>query len=149
MAVRRDDPYAAFNYRVTVTAKSGIDIRGAFSDVTGLSTEVTYADYREGTDPNHVRKVPTLYKVGDITLKRGLIAQLELFQWMDQVRKGNQDAKATVVIELRAENGADVVATWRLTNARPQKWTGPTLGAKSTEVAMEELVLVCEDMVFE
>ena len=149
MAVRRDDPYAAFNYKVTATVKAGLEVRGSFSDVTGLSTEVTYAEYREGTEPNHVRKVPTIYKVGDITLKRGLIGQLELYQWMDLVRKGNQDAKATVVIELRAENGTDVVATWTLSNARPQKWTGPTLGAKSTDVAMEELVLVCEDMVLE
>lgn len=149
MAIQRDDPYAAFNYRVTITTKAGLEIRGAFSDVSGLSTEVTYADYREGTDAaNHGRKVPTTYKVGDITLKRGVIGSLDLYQWMDLVRKGNMDAKATVVIELRAENGTDVVCTWQLSNARPSKWTGPTLGAKSTEVAMEELALVCEDLVF-
>lgn len=150
MAIVREDPYAAFNYRVTITPRSGTEIRGGFSDVSGLSTEVTYAEYREGTDPaNHVRKVPTIYKVGDITLKRGLLGSLDLYAWMDLVRKGNQDARATVVIELRAEAGDSVVATWVLRNARPSKWTGPTLGAKSTDVAMEELGLVCEDMSFE
>ena len=65
----RKDPYAAFNFHVTITPKESIgDIEGGFSDVTGLSSEVTYADYREGTDArNHVRKVPTIYKVSDIT----------------------------------------------------------------------------------
>ena len=150
MAIVREDPYAAFNYRVTIVPKAGNEIRGGFSDVSGLNTEVTYAEYREGTDPaNHVRKVPTIYKVGDITLKRGLIGSTDLYAWMDMVRKGNQDARATVLIELRAEAGDAVVASWKLSNARPSKWTGPTFGAKSTDVAMEELGLVCEDMTFE
>ena len=149
MAVDRNDPYAAFNFRVTITPRAGNEVRGAFSDVSGLSTEVTYADYREGTDArNHARKVPTVYKVGDITLKRGVMGKLDLFQWMELVRTGNQDARATVVIQMLAEDGTDA-AMWTLTNARPSKWTGPTFGATSTNVAMEELVLVAEDMQFE
>jgi hypothetical protein len=37
--------------------------------------------------------------------------------------------------------------TWRLMNARPIKYTGPTLNAKGgTDVAMEELVLACESL---
>ncbi len=149
MAVLREDPYAAFNYRVTITPRSGDEIRGGFSDVTGISSDVTYAEYREGTDPrNHVRKIPTMYKVGDITLKRGLIGSLDLYAWFELVRTGQQDAKATIVIQLFAEDGAEV-AKWKLTNARPSKWTGPTLGAKSTEVGMEELVLVAESLEYE
>ena len=149
MAILRDDPYGAFNYKVTITPKSGDEIRGAFSDVTGLSTEVTYAEYREGTDAgNHTRRVPTTYKVGDITLKRGLIGSLDLYKWIDLVRKGDQSARATVLIELKNESATETIASWQLSGARPSKWTGPTLGAKSTEVAMEELTLVCEDMQF-
>ena len=57
---------------------------------------------------------------------------------------------ATVVIQLRSEDNAGVVAAWTLTRARPSKWTGPTLAAKgASDVAMEELVLVCEDISFE
>ena len=52
--------------------------------------------------------------------------------------------------QLRSEDSADVVATWVLTRARPSKWTGPTLAAKgASDVAMEELVLVCEDIAYE
>jgi hypothetical protein len=37
------------------------------------------------------------------------------------------------------------VVTWKLFNAMPIKWTGPTLTAKGgTDVAMEELVLAVE-----
>lgn len=150
MAILRDDPYGAFNYKVTITPRPGEEIRAGFSDVTGLSTEVQYAEYREGTDSgNHSRRIPTTYKVGDITLKRGLIGSLDLFAWIDRVRKGDPSARATVLIQLFDEGGRTVIAAWKLLNARPSKWTGPTLGAKSTEVAMEELTLVCEDLEFE
>ncbi|WP_270938501.1 phage tail protein [Falsiroseomonas oryzae] len=148
MAILRDDPYGAFNFKVTITPGSGGEIKAGFSDVSGLSTEVTYADYRNGTDPaNRPRKVPLMYKAGDVTLKRGLIGGLDLFQWIDQVRQGKQDARATVVVELMSEDRAGVVMSWKLTNARPSKYTGPTLAAKGgTDVAMEELTLVCEDI---
>jgi phage tail-like protein len=151
MAITRDDPYGAFNFKVTITPGSGTEIRAGFSDVSGLSTEVTYADYRDGTDAaNRPRKVALMYKAGDVTLKRGLIGRLDFFQWIDQARQGQLDAKATVVIELLSEDRADVVMSWKLINARPQKLTGPTLAAKGgTDVAMEELALVCEDMEME
>lgn len=149
MAVHCDDPWAAFNYRVTITPKKGPEVHGGFSEISGLNIEVTYADYREGTDPeNHVRKIPTIDKQGDVTLKRGLLGSLDVFQWVDQVRRGDQDAEATVVIELMSEDHSQTVATWTLTGARPSKWTGPSLSAKGTDVAMEELVLVCEKLTY-
>ena len=151
MATLREDPYGPFNFKVTITPAAGGEFRGGFSDVSGLSTEITHADYREGTDAsNRPRKVPLMYKVGDITLKRGLVAALDLWNWVSQVRKGNMDARATVVIQLMSEDHNDVVASWKLVNARPSKWTGPTLAAKgASDVAMEELTLVCEDLEFE
>jgi len=99
-----------------------------------------------------VRKINGIYKVGDITLKRGLMGALDLYQWMTQVRTGDPDHKArrNITIQLRDESGANTVMTWRLTNARPLKFTGPSLNAKTgTDVAIEELVLSCEDMTIE
>ena len=151
MAVQRDDPYGAFNYRVTISPEAGNEVLGGFSEVSGLGTEITYADYRDGTDPrNRVRKVPLSYKANDVTLKRGLVAALDMWEWTELVRTGDQGARATILIEMQAEDNQSTVATWRLVNARPSKWTGPTLTAQGgSEVAMEELNLVCEDIEFE
>ncbi|HMW18926.1 MAG TPA: phage tail protein [Accumulibacter sp.] len=151
MATLREDPYGPFNFKVTINPASGGEFRGGFSDVSGLSTEITYADYREGTDgANHPRKIPLMHKSGDVTLKRGLVAALDLWNWVNQVRRGNMDARATVVIQLMSEDHAAVVASWKLINTRPSKWTGPTLAAKgASDVAMEELTLVCEDVEYE
>lgn len=151
MAIQRDDPYAAFNYKVTITPGSGDAIRAGFSEVDGLNTEISYVEYREGTDAtNHMRKVLTTHSVGDITLKRGITGSLDIFKWVDKARKGEPKIQAVVVVELKAENNKDVAATWKLTNARPIRWKGPTLTAKGgAQVAMEELVLSCEDITFE
>jgi phage tail-like protein len=150
MAVQRDDPYGGFNFRVTITPGTGSEIKAAFSDVSGMNAEVTHADYRVGSDPVlHPRKIPLMNKAGDVTFKRGLIGGLDLFQWITAAKNGTVAAKASIVIELLSEDRAATVATWQLTNARPQKWTGPTLAAKgATDVAMEELVVVCEDITY-
>ncbi len=74
MAVERDNPYGTFNYLVDLGTGDTASIKAGFQEVSGLNIEVTSADYRNGNDKvNHVRKINGIYKVGDITLKRGLI----------------------------------------------------------------------------
>ncbi|MCU7375493.1 phage tail protein [Paucibacter sp. O1-1] len=140
--IQRDTPYGAFNFQVDL----GNGVAGGFSDVSGLVTEMTVAEYRNGNEAeNHVRKIPGVHKVGDVTLKRGLIGSADLFQWIKQARTEGYKAKRTVVIHLQDEARDGPVATWRLQGAVPLKYTGPTLAGKGGgDVAMEELVLSCE-----
>lgn len=152
MAVLRDNPYGAFNFRVTATRFGGAEtIRAGFQEVSGLGIESTVAEYRNGNDPeNHVRKINGVYKVTDVTFKRGLIGSDDFFRWLKDVREGAQSVLDQVSIELMAEDHSGPVMTWRLKNARPIKYTGPTLNAKGgTDVAMEELVLACESLSIE
>jgi phage tail-like protein len=148
MAVQRDNPYGAFNFRVTADRFGDAgSVQGGFQEISGLGTEVTVAEYRNGNDPeNHVRKIDGIYKASDVTLKRGLMGANSFFAWIKDVRDGIQaNMRATVTIELLDEAHTGTVMTWRLTNAFPSKYTGPTLSAKGgTDVAMEELVLACE-----
>lgn len=145
--IQRDTPYGAFNFLVDL----GTGVAGGFSDVSGLVTEMTMAEYRDGTDAeNHVRKIPGVHKVGDVTLKRGLIGSKDLFDWIKQTRTDGYKAKRNVVIHLLDESRNGPVATWRLQGAAPLKYTGPTLAGKGGgDVAMEELVLSCEGFVAE
>ena len=151
MATERPNPYGSFNFLVDLGTGDTTSVKAGFQEVTGLNIEVTSADYRNGNElKNHVRKVNGIYKVGDITLKRGLMGAVDLYQWIDQVRTGDLTAKRNITIQLRDEAGTNTVMTWRLTNARPLKYTGPSLNAKTgTDVAIEELVLSCEDLTIE
>ena len=66
----RDVPYSNFNFLVEF---SDGGISGGFSDVSGLGTEITVAEYRNGSDrENHVVKIPGMHKNNDVTLKRGI-----------------------------------------------------------------------------
>lgn len=147
----RQNPYSAFNFLVNLGGKTGdgSDWVGGFSDVSGLGNEVQYAEYRNGNEKfNTVRKVANTYKVDDVTLKRGLIGKDDLYDWIKNVREGKHEPREVTITLL--DEKREEVATWKLRNAQPKKWTGPTLAAKGgTEVAMEEFVLVCEDCFYE
>jgi phage tail-like protein len=140
--IQRDTPYGAFNYLVDL----GDGVAGGFSDVSGLVTEMTVAEYRNGNEAeNHVRKIPGIHKTGDVTLKRGLIGSNDLYAWMKATRTEGYKAKRTVTIQLLDETRANVAMTWKLTGVIPLKYTGPTLAGKGGgDVAMEEIVLSCE-----
>jgi phage tail-like protein len=148
MATLRDNPYSQFNFLVSLGGAQGDgaegSVIGGFSDVSGLGTDVNYAEYRNGNArANTVRKVPNTFKVDDITLKRGLVGSTDLFDWVKTVRDGTPDPRTVTVTLL--DEARNPVATWRLRNAQPKKWAGPTLAAKGGgEVAMEELHLVHE-----
>jgi phage tail-like protein len=146
----RTHPYGAFNFIVNLNGPRGPeDPLGGFSDVSGLGTELTVAEYRNGNDPeNHVRKVPGVHKVSDVTLKRGIVNSEDLWAWMEQARRTGVAAQRTVTITLRDEANQPV-QSWTLRGVVPLKWTGPTLAAKGGgDVAMEELVLSAEALVF-
>jgi phage tail-like protein len=89
-------------------------------------------------------KITGTFKTPDVTFKRGVIGSLELYQWLDQVRTGSQEALRRVTIQLLTEDHSQVAQEWVLINARPIKYTGPSLSGKGTDVAIEELVLSSE-----
>jgi phage tail-like protein len=146
MATERNNPYGAFNYLVSLGDKNNDqeEVFGGFSDVSGLGSEVSYSEYRNGNEKfNTARKIPNTHKVDDVTLKRGLCGSLRLYSWQKSVADGAY-APTTVTITLLDE-ARQPIATWVLRNAQPKKWTGPTLAAKGGgEVAMEVLSLVHE-----
>jgi len=146
MATQRNNPYGAFNFLVSLGSGDEASVIAGFSDVSGLSQEINYSEYRNGNDKvNTARKIANTFKQEDITLKRGLIGSLDLFQWVKDVREGG-DGRRTVTITVLDE-ARNPVAAFKLANAQPKKWVGPTLAAKGGgEVAMEELHLICESV---
>jgi phage tail-like protein len=144
----RSTPYGSFNFAVNLNSP-GIDPEselGGFSDVSGLTTETVIAEYRNGNfRENHVKKIPLMHKVGDVTLKRGVVDSNEFFAWIKQTREEGHKARRNVTVTLRDETGVPV-RVWKLQNVVPLKYTGPTLAGKGGDVAMEELVLSAEGL---
>jgi len=150
MPTFRETPYGAFNFIVSLGGAQGDGgegtIIGGFSDVSGLGTDVSYSEYRNGNERfNTVRKVPNTHKPDDVTLKRGVVGSDDLWNWLKGVRDGTADPRSVTIFLL--DEARNPVVTWSLRNAQPKKWTGPTLAAKGGgDVAMEEISLVHEGL---
>jgi phage tail-like protein len=150
MAVFRDRPYTQFNFLVDLGNGVTEGPAAGFQEVSGIGMEVTVTEYRNGNSKeNSVMKITGLSKSTDVTMKRGIIGSLDLYQWLNQVRNGDQNALRTVTIQLQNEDRTETVQTWKLLRTRIIKHTSGPLNAKGTDVAMEEMVLAYERLEME
>ena len=145
MAVLRDHPYAQFNFLVDLGTGQTDGPQAGFQECSEIGMSVDVIEYRNGNEKeNSVRKITGLNKATDVTLKRGVIGSLDLYQWLNDIRNGDQNAVRTVAIRLMSEDHATVVQEWRLLRARIVKHVSGPFNAKASDVAMEELVLAYE-----
>src|SRR5215213_8000555 len=150
MAVLRDRPYVQFNFLVDLGTGSTDGPEAGFQELSNIGMEVTVSEYRTGNSKeNSVRKITGLNKSTDVTLKRGVIGSLKLYEWLHQIRNGEPTGLRNVQIQLQSEDHTKVVQTWRLLRARIIKHTSGPLNAKGNDVAMEELTLAYERLEME
>ena len=131
------NPYSAFNFTVEIDGQQ----LAAFQEVSGLDSENTPIEYREGADAtNTVRKLPGIEKYPHVVCKRGITGGPQLWTLRQTVRDGSSTFPPThnVVIQLLDEQHNPVMK-WTLTNAWCTKLSGPSLNAKGNEIAIESM----------
>ena len=136
----RPDPYGSFSFMVEI---DGV-VSAGFSEVCGLTAEIEPIDYREGADPVHVRKLPGLRKFSNVTLKRGLTSNRDLWSWFKSGLQGALQRRAVSIVLL--DDDKSPVARWTLRDAWITKWEGPHLVATGSDVAIETIELVHEGL---
>jgi phage tail-like protein len=150
MAVQRERPYAQFNFLVDLGTGSTDGPQAGFQECSEIGMTVDVIEYRNGNEKeNSVRKLTGLARYPDVTLKRGIIGSLDLYQWLNDIRNGNEAAYRTVTVQLMNEDHTTVVQEWKLLRARPVKHVSGPFNAKGTDVAMEELTLAYERLELE
>lgn len=150
MAVQRDRPYVQFNFLVDLGTGNTDGPDAGFQEISNIGMEVTVAEYRNGNEKeNSVRKITGLNKATDVTMKRGVIGSLTLYNWLNQIRNGDQNALRNIVVQLQNEDHTAVVQTWKLLRARIIKHVSGPLNAKGTDVAIEELTVAYERLEME
>ncbi|MBW4508251.1 MAG: phage tail protein [Scytonematopsis contorta HA4267-MV1] len=127
------DPYSGYNFYVEW---NGI-IHAGFRDVTGLSSTQAAGEYREGTDPLTKRKIPGLVSYGNVTLKRGMTNNDELWKWRQSLMKGVADRREVSIV-LLDDTGVEKIR-WNLTNCWPVTWSSSDFNAVSDDAAVETL----------
>jgi phage tail-like protein len=137
----RNDPFAAFNFLVEI---DGVTVAG-FSECSGLSTESDVIEYRTGSEPPTVRKIPGLDKYANLVLKRGYTQTKELWNWRKLVIDGKTQRRSGSIV-LQDESRKEALR-WNFREGWPKKWDGPTFNAKTNEVAIEMMEIAHEGLV--
>jgi phage tail-like protein len=146
---KRNHAYRKFNFLVDLGAGDTEGPQAAFQECN-IGIEVTVPEYRSRNKKgDSVRKITGLNKSTDITLKRGVIGSMDLFNWLNDIRNGKQAATRDITIQLQRKEHRAVVQTWKVIRARIIKIVSGPMNAKGTDVAMEELTLAYERLELE
>lgn len=155
----RDNPLLGYNFRITLLeASSSLAVNvativlqnltdkadGGFSECSGLEMSMDIEEYREGGNNGTVLKFPTGIKWNDITLKKGLTLGTELWEWFDGFVQGRGERKDGL-ITLHNEAQLPLIA-WGFRRGLPIKYTGPTMNAMRSEVAVESIQIAHEGL---
>lgn len=110
-----------------------------FASVTGLEFRIETDDYEEGGRNDTVLRFPRRAREGEIKLTKGVHKTPELFEWIDGFRRG-RGRRRDGVITLRDGAGRPHTV-WRVLNAFPVAYEGPSLVAAESDVAIVSLTL--------
>jgi phage tail-like protein len=139
------EPRPASHFRLKI---GGHEQVGVFREVSGLESETEIVEHKSVDENGNpfVRKVPGHTKWSNLTFKRGVDENLELWKWRDQVIKEGPDAaRVDGTIELLDYKGS-VISTYKFVQGWPIKYSGGTLNATSNEVALEEIQICHEGL---
>ena len=131
-------PVSAGKFRFSI---DGVQV-GSFSEVSGLEVSLDLHEIKEGGRNGGALRVPNGLSWPNLRLKRGITESSALFDWFSQVTTeadlGKPISMRSSSLELTDEAG-EIVRSWAMVDVMPVKWTGPTFGAGSSEIAVEEL----------
>ena len=138
----REDPLVSFHFAFEVQD----EITGYFTEVSGLGseTELIEQKYVNEKGIEIVKKIPGRLKWGDITLKRGITSNLDMWNWRKIVEEGKVNSARKNGSIVMYDQELKEKARWNFTNAWPTKISGPAPKSDSNEIGVEELTIAHE-----
>jgi phage tail-like protein len=116
----------------------------AFSEVSGIGTDIETESVVEGGENRFVHQLPKGVKHGFLELKRGItLLSSPLAQWCKKTLEGEFASMIElqiVIVKLLGADGA-VLRTWQFNDAYPVKWSVDPFSSTKNEVAIEKISL--------
>src|SRR4051794_3662635 len=143
MAAGVQQPVGNFMFKLTL---GGAEAAGYFAEAGGLSTETHVIEHTAVTTKGLAlpQKFAGQASWANITLKRGVDKQAQLWTWRKTVLDGQIDAnRKDGQIDVLDWTGA-IVVTFKFIRAWPCKYSSPGLNAGGNEILVEELELAHE-----
>lgn len=132
-------PPVGFHFKVEfIGLGNDNDVR--FQAVSGLSLEYDTETYKEGGENRFEHKLPGRTKYSDLTLKRGMLLDSEVMNWvLDGLQNRSFSPRQVNISLLNAEH--QPLRTWAVQRAWPRKWSVADLNAQENSVLIETLEL--------
>jgi phage tail-like protein len=136
------DPGVGFHYVVDI----GGQVTGYFTECSGLGSEHEAIEHKVVDEKGQpfVEKVPGRMKWQDITLKRGITDNMQIWDWRKKVEDGKVEEARTNGSITMVDQELKPIARWDFERAWPLKVSGPSLKSDSNEIGIEELVITHE-----
>jgi len=134
---------ASGNYGVTGAFRFVVELDAmlvaGFSEVSGLEAQTEVEEIREGGENGYIHRLPKGTRYSSIVLRRGLSSSQELWNWYDQASRGTIARKSGSIILMKPSG--EELCRWNFFGAYPIRWSGPSLNAASSDVAIETIEL--------
>lgn len=141
MARNPQDPYANYNFVIEI----GGTVVAGFKEVSGLDSKIEVIDYREGGEKFFpVRKLPGKVSYSNIVLKTGVTDDEQLYQWHQEWVTGATSAERKLIRIVLQDRAGVEKRSWKIREAWPASYMGPTFNAEAKEVAIQTLELAHE-----
>jgi phage tail-like protein len=144
------DPFTAFNFRVEIMLPGAGEplCEAAFAECDGMEVGFDVRTLAEGGDNTGRRLVAGHASYGHVTLRRGMTASFDLWDWCGAVMR-DPALRADARVVMLGADGAEEHARFHLRRCLPVRLKAPRLDARDGAVAVEELQLACESLVLE
>jgi phage tail-like protein len=141
----REDPLVAFKFGLEISGK----LTGFFTSVGGIGSESEVVEHKVVSEKGEtiIQKLPGRLNWTEVTLKRGVTSNIDIWNWRKLVVDGKvADARTNCSI-IAYDQTQKEIARWNFENAWPSKVVGPELDSSSTNYMIEDVTIVHEGMV--
>ncbi|MEW5989156.1 MAG: phage tail protein [Chloroflexota bacterium] len=138
----REDPLVGFHFAVEVQGT----VTGYFTECSGLGSENEIIEHKVVNEKGVevILKIPGRLKWENITLKRGITSNMDIWTWRKTIEEGQVNGNRHDGSIVMYDQSLAEVARWNFYSGWPVKVTGPQPKADSNEIGVEELTIAHE-----
>jgi phage tail-like protein len=130
-----EDPYATCKFQVIIDRLTF----AVFTECVLPTLSMTPQKIEEGGQNNYAHRLPARVEVGTVKLKYGLCRSSDMLLWYMMLMKGDVLNNTHNMIVMMHDALGLPLAAYLFKDAYPIRWTGPSLKASESAVAIEEI----------
>ena len=150
VSITDSQPVSSFSLGNLVLAVAGDQATAGFSEISGLDATMEVENYDAGGSNGATLRFPGRIKWANLVFKRGVLPYRDpsdtsdFWSWLQSYLDG-QGVRKDGTITLLNEAGQPALV-WGWQRGLPAKWTGATMNAQQSQIAIEQLEIAHEGL---